>query len=108
MNNEIQKYLPLTETSTYILFALTEPMHGYVLMQKVEQMSEGTVVIGPGTLYTAFSTMEKEGLIVKVDEHDRRKSYALTEKGKRVLTEQIRRSEILVRNGLSLLSGLRS
>lgn len=103
--DEIEKYLPLTEATCYILLSLVEPLHGYVLMQKVEAMSLGTVKIGPGTLYGAFTVLEKEGLIVKVDERDRRKSYMLTSKGKKVLQEQVRRSEILVRNGIEITKG---
>jgi len=49
--------------------------------------------------------LEKEGLIVKVDERDRRKSYLLTAKGKKVLQEQVRRSEIMVRNGIEVTKG---
>jgi DNA-binding PadR family transcriptional regulator len=105
MDSEILRYLPLTESTCYILLALAEPMHGYALMQKVEAMTGGAVKIGPGTLYTAFSTLEKEELIIKVDEHDRRKCYGLTPKGKSVLQEHIRRSEILVKNGREITRG---
>ena len=35
-NEAITKYLPLTESTYYILLALAEPMHGYGVMQKVE------------------------------------------------------------------------
>jgi DNA-binding PadR family transcriptional regulator len=97
--NNITKYLPLSESTAYILLALAEPLHGYGVMQMVEQISGETVKLGPGTLYGAFTTLESEGLIVKVGEADRRKTYALTEKGKSVLKEHIRRSEILVKNG---------
>ena len=96
----VEKYLPLTESTYYILIALAEPLHGYGVMQKVETISAGTVKLGPGTLYGAFTTLEKEGLIVKVGEEERRKSYKLTIKGKNVLIEQIRRLEIMTRNGL--------
>jgi DNA-binding PadR family transcriptional regulator len=102
MDNQLFKYLPLTESTSYILLALNEPLHGYALMQKVETMSQGTVRIGPGTLYGAFSQLEKEGLIDMVREEDRRKSYLLTQKGKLVLQEHLRRVEILVRNGRSI------
>lgn len=102
MDNQLLKYLPLTESTSYILLALNEPLHGYALMQKVEIMSQGTVRIGPGTLYGAFSQLEKEGLIDMVREEDRRKSYLLTQKGKLVLQEHLRRMEILVRNGRSI------
>ena len=102
MDNQLLKYLPLTESTSYILLALNEPLHGYALMQKVETMSQGTVRIGPGTLYGAFSQLEKEGLIDMVREEDRRKSYRLTQKGKSVLQEHLRWMEILVRNGRSI------
>jgi DNA-binding PadR family transcriptional regulator len=102
MDNQLLKYLPLTESTSYILLALHEPLHGYALMQKVETMSQGTVRIGPGTLYGAFAQLEKEGLIDMVREEERRKSYLLTQKGKLVLQEHIRRMEILVRNGHSI------
>jgi DNA-binding PadR family transcriptional regulator len=103
---EITKYLPLTEATYYILLALVEPLHGYGVMQKVETLSEGTVSVGPGTLYGAFTNLEKEGLITMVKEEERRKSYAMTEKGKQVLTEQIRRLQIMARNGQTVLPKL--
>lgn len=99
MANNITKYLPLSESTAYILLALAEPLHGYGVMQMVEQISQETVKLGPGTLYGAFTTLESEGLIIKVGEAERRKTYALTDKGKSVLKEHIRRSEILVKNG---------
>ena len=101
--SNITKYLPLTEATYYILLALVEPLHGYGIMQKVEGMSEGTVNIGPGTMYGAFTNLEKEGLIQMVKEEDRRKSYTLTDKGRQVLAEQIHRLEIMARNGRTIL-----
>jgi len=103
---EITKYLPLTESTYYILVALVEPLHGYGIMQKVEGMSEGTVTIGPGTIYGAFTNLDKEGLITMVKEEERRKSYALTDKGRQVLVEQVRRLEIMFRNGQAVLPRL--
>ena len=95
----IRKYLPLSESTYYILLTLVEPLHGYGVMQKVDQISKGAVTIGPGTLYGAFSTLEKEGLIVMTGQEERRKIYALTEKGRQVLLEQIRRIEMMAENG---------
>jgi DNA-binding PadR family transcriptional regulator len=96
---DITKFLPLTESTYYIMLSLIEPLHGYGIMQKTEMMSAGTVKIGPGTLYGALQVLEKEALIVKIGEENRRKIYAITEKGKEVLKEQINRLEIMVRNG---------
>lgn len=106
--DDLKKYLPLTEATYYIMVALDEPMHGYAVMQKVERMSEGTVRVGPGTLYGVFTTLERGGLIVKVKEEDRRKSYTLTPRGREVLLRQIKRLEIMSRNGLAVSDRLSS
>lgn len=60
-------------------------------MQQTDATSQGTVTIGPGTMYGIFSTLEKQGLIKLTKEEERRKSYILTDKGKEVLREQIKR-----------------
>ena len=103
MQDDTNKYLPLTESTYYIMLTLIEPLHGYAVMQKIEKISKGTVKVGPGTLYGAFTSLEKEGLIVKVKEENRRKSYVLTPKGKKVLMNQIKRLEIMNQNGISVI-----
>ena len=105
-NQDIQHYLPLTESTCYILLTLVEPLHGYGVMQKIETLSEGQVSVGPGTLYGAFTTLEKEGLITMVSEMDRRKTYTLTPKGRQVLAAMIARLEVLIRNGQKVLPSL--
>ena len=100
------KYLPLTESTYYIMLTLIEPLHGYAVMQKVEEISKGTVKVGPGTLYGAFTSLEKEELITKVKEENRRKSYVLTPKGKKVLISQIQRLERMNQNGISVIDRL--
>jgi DNA-binding PadR family transcriptional regulator len=106
--DNFKKYLPLTEATYYIMLALSEPLHGYAVMQEVEKISEGTVKVGPGTLYGVFTTLEKEGLIIKVKEEDRRKSYTLTPKGIAVLLNQVNRLEIMSRKGLAVSDSLLS
>jgi len=105
--DEALKYLPLTEATYYIMLALVEPLHGYGVMQQIEEMSGGEGVGGPGTLYGAISTLEQEKLIVKVSEAERRKSYTLTPKGKQVLAAQVTRLETMVRRGREALERLR-
>ena len=91
----IEKYLPLSESTYYIMLVLVQPIHGYGIMQKVESLTNGEVSIGPGTLYGAFSTLEKEDLISMVRVEDRRKYYVLTEKGRTTLRAQIKRLKIM-------------
>jgi DNA-binding PadR family transcriptional regulator len=106
LRDDTNKYLPLTESTYYIMLTLVEPLHGYAVMQKIEEISKGTVKVGPGTLYGAFTSLEEEGLIVKVKEENRRKSYVLTPKGKKALMNQIKRLEIMTQNGLSVMDML--
>ncbi|MDD5082047.1 MAG: PadR family transcriptional regulator [Dehalococcoidales bacterium] len=106
IRDDTWKYLPLTEATYYIMLALIEPLHGYAVMQKVEQISRETVRVGPGTLYGVFDTLEKAGLISMVKEKDRRKSYALTPNGREVLLSQIKRLEIMTTNGLAVMNQL--
>ena len=56
-------YVPMTETGFYILFCLQKEMHGYNITQKVKEMTEGQVEIGPGTMYGTLGKMEKDGLM---------------------------------------------
>ena len=93
--DDIQHYLPLTELMYYVMLALAEPRHGYAVMQKVDEISRGSVAVGPGTLYGMLSSFESVGLILMVKEENRRKSYLLTAKGRRVLAKQIERLEIM-------------
>jgi DNA-binding PadR family transcriptional regulator len=96
--NPTERYLPLTESTFYTLVSVVEPLHGYGIMQKVETLSDGAVKIGPGTLYGTLQALEKEALIVKVSEEERRKIYAITDKGRQVLKSQVQRLAIMLRS----------
>lgn len=99
----VKKYLPLTESTYYILLSLVEVRHGYGIMQYVEEITEGRLKIGPGTLYGALSKMEKEELIEMVLGNETKKSYALTTKGKKILYWEIQRLKELLRNGEEII-----
>lgn len=84
MNRE--KHLPLTETTYYILLALLEPSHGYAVMQRVEELSQGQVRIAAGTMYGALENLVRQKLIAPAASADqRRKTYVLTDAGRNVL-----------------------
>ena len=106
-NHDLLKYLPLSESTYYVMLALAgESLHGYAVMQKVDALTAGEVKLGPGTLYGVFGTLEKEKLIVKVSEEERRKSYALTARGQDLLRLQIARLETMHRLGQAALPNL--
>ena len=88
----------MTETSFYILLCLREPNHGYGIVQKVKEITDGEIVLTPGTMYGSLSKMEKDGLIKFVREEDKRKIYQITELGNEVLSIELARIERLYRN----------
>lgn len=103
----VKKYLPMTEATYYILLCMVKPIHGYKLMQDVEALTNGTVTLGPGTLYGATSKLVKDGLIKQVEsKEERRKSYQLTEIGNEILLLEYNRLNLSVENGKKILEGL--
>jgi len=95
--------LPLTPLSVAILVALgREELHGYALMQEVEEGSGGHLRPGTGSLYAALQRLMNEGWIrespnrPRPDEDSRRKYYQITEEGREVVGDELRRLVCLV------------
>ena len=99
MDAHIKKvYVPMTETSFYILLCLKEPNHGYGIVQKVRDLTNGDIVLAPGTMYGSLSKMEKDGLICFQREEEKRKIYVITDLGNEVLEIEMKRIERLYHN----------
>ena len=71
-----------------------EPMHGYGVSVRIEQMSKGVFRLNAGSLFLAIQRLERDGLIDgewKPTENNRRaKYYVLTEKGRKRLNNETR------------------
>ena len=95
----------LTEAVFYILLSLTQPMHGYGIMQNAEQLSGGRVKLAAGTLYGALNTLLEKGWITALDgaADTRKKEYAITEAGRAALREEMARLSELLANGKRIL-----
>lgn len=103
MDSHIKKvYVPMTETGFYILMCLREEAHGYSIVQQVEKLTDGEIIISPGTMYGSLSKMEKDGLIRFVREENKRKIYIITDLGRQVLELEINRIKRLHRNILEV------
>lgn len=99
MDQHIKKiYVPMTETGFYILLCLREPNHGYGIVQMVKEMTEGAIILTPGTMYGSLSKMEKDQLITFIREEKKRKIYQITPLGEEVLAIEAKRIERLYRN----------
>ena len=94
----------LTEAVFYILLSLYEPLHGYAIMQNIEKLSEGRVILGAGTLYGAINTLLEKRWIESVSSVNdtRKKEYIITEAGKNMVENEINRLEELLRNGKAI------
>ena len=90
---------PLTESYFYILLCLYRgPNHGYGIMQQTLELSDGHVRIGSGTMYGATSNMMKKGWIQECpagEGFDRKRQYRLTDAGRQVLLDEIKRLRYL-------------
>ena len=100
--NKVKKFSPLTEATYYILLSLIEPLHGYGIIKKVQEMSKERVKIAAGTLYGAIGSLLRNKLIISIGEDEnnqRRKLYQITELGKELLEYEIRRLDEMANNG---------
>jgi DNA-binding PadR family transcriptional regulator len=90
-----------------LLLALVDgDRHGYALMRDVEELSDGVVRIGPGTLYRSLQRMRVDSLVEELadateDEPadrraERRRVYRLTAAGRRAVEDEARRLARLV------------
>jgi len=93
--------IALTEAVYYILLALHSPLHGYGVMQKVDEMSRGRVRLAAGTLYGAISTMLDKGWIRALpgEKNSRKKEYEITTLGRKVVENELDRLRELLANG---------
>ena len=101
--------LPLKPKVLHILLAVADgPRHGYSIMQEVAERTDGQVRLWPAALYGLLRELEKTDLIVESDKRpaadeddERRRYFALTPLGKRVLDAEVRRLEAIVNHARS-------
>ena len=71
-----------------------QPLHGWGIAQRIQQMSRGVFEVNPGSLFPAFRRMERSGLLEfewRTSENNRRaKYYSLTKAGRKKLRSETR------------------
>ena len=95
---------PLTPAAFQVLLALAAgEAHGYAVMRFVEQVTAGSVRLGPGTLYRTIGRLLADGLVKEVEggdpaaPHDaRRRYYRLTPLGRQAAEAEAAQLERLV------------
>ena len=103
MDREIASYLPLNPRDYLILFALTAgERHGYGLIKDVEGHTGGDVSLDPANLYRSVKRLIKEGFVKESERRrapessdERRRYYAITKLGRRVVKAEATRLDRL-------------
>lgn len=89
---KINKITPLTETTFFVMLSFMEPLHGYAVMRRVEDLSRGRVRIAAGTMYGITDNLLKQKMIHEIPSSDpRRRVYQLTPFGRETLGLEIGR-----------------
>lgn len=106
---------PLPSASLHLVLALLEgELHGYALMSRVAELSDGAVRMGPGTLYGTISRLVEDGLVVETTDRvprqdsERRRYYELTSEGRAVALSELARLQAMVHRVARHLGGFGS
>ncbi|MCG7408123.1 PadR family transcriptional regulator [Paenibacillus sp. ACRRX] len=89
---KVSKELLKGSTTMLVLSMLEkEPMYGYQLIKKLEAASSGVFALKEGTLYPILHALESDGAVEAVwseAEGRARKTYQITNKGRKLLQEK--------------------
>ena len=97
-----KKYIPMTETTYYTLLSVMVPRHGYAIMQYVNELTRGRIVLGTGTLYTMVGRLTADRIIEVVPGCDK-KAYLITNIGKDLVRMETERLEKQLADGRKVL-----
>jgi len=93
------KLSPLPAAAFQILMSLADDdLHGYEIMRRVEQQTDGRTRVGPGTLYSSIQALLDAGFIAEVASRssesvndERRRYYRLTALGRKAARDEAER-----------------
>jgi DNA-binding PadR family transcriptional regulator len=100
--DDVRGLIPLTPAVFYVMLALSRgPKHGYAIMQETDTLSDGGFRMGPATLYSTIQRLVGLELIRETtddaNDDSRRRYYALTTLGRKLLKTEVQRMNAVVR-----------
>jgi DNA-binding PadR family transcriptional regulator len=99
----------LSESTYLVLLALAKkPLHGYGIIKKIEQYSDGAIILAPGTLYGVLTNLQKQKLIelVAAEKKSRqKKTYRLTGEGQKAFHHEYQRFKKMLTISDEILEG---
>lgn len=104
--NRVPATPPISHTAMLVLLGIgPEERHGYAIMRRVSEITNGATKLGPGAVYTTVKRLVDDGLIEETAERpdpelddQRRRYYRLTGLGRSVVAAEARRLETLVQS----------
>ena len=82
-----------------LLSLLRQDRCGTEIVQYVDDTTAGRVSLGPGTLYTILAKFEEEGLIRETAVEGRKRTYAITDRGRALYRQELSRLRLCVADG---------
>ncbi len=106
-----EEFLPLHPFELRIMLVLAEgPAHGYPIIRAIEERDGSWKQVLPANLYRRLRDMRARGLVEEVDapegtpeDERQRRTYALTELGRRVAVAEAQRLDALVADAKRVL-----
>ena len=95
----------LTDSIFFTLLVLTEPIHGYLIMQTVAEITDNNIIIGPATMYTTLGKMVSVGWIEDKEIDNSKKEYHITPKGMEVLEKNLKLRQFLLDAAKKFMGG---
>ena len=90
----------LTESMFYVLLSLLRQERcGTEIVRFVDDTTAGRVPLGPGTLSTILAKFQEEGLIRETAVEGRKRTYALTDRGRALFRQELSRLKLCVADG---------
>ena len=90
----------LTERMFYVLLSLLRQERcGTEIVRFVDDTAAGRVPLGPGTLYTILAKFQEEELIRETAVEGRKRTYAITDRGRALFRQELSRLKLCVADG---------
>ena len=96
----------LTESMFYVLMALGRgEMCGTDIAEEIRRRTDGRLQIGPATLYTILGKFEREKYIAETAVEGRKRTYRITDKGRRAYSEELERLKRCIEDAMETRGG---
>lgn len=86
----------LSDAMSLILASASRCMYGFQIMNMIRERTQGSICIGPGTMYRILKNMVEVGWLIDNAVDETRIIYSITDLGREVLARDIKRRKQLL------------